>query len=299
MTADGGERRLERCPRLGGGLLGDPDEHEVDQGQLRQAAGHRAAAERRLARRRGEHVVGHLDDRRAREVGEGDGGRSATAGLGERVDGVGRDAGVRDADRHVAGLQQRGAGQGDVGVGPGEGDLADAVQLLLEVHRDERAGAHAVHVDAAGGDERVDHGLQHRDVQVGRRLLDRPGVGEGDLLDDRREVVARADVAADHAPAVVGAAGLGGQGQAELRVAGQAEGPAEPDDRGLRGGALLRQLGDRAGGDCRAGPRAPPAPPGARSATGTAGSRAAARPARRGPGRQGSTRWHRPSRLRT
>jgi hypothetical protein len=103
-----------------------------------------------------------------------------------------------------------------------------------------KALAPAVHIDAAGGHERVDHGLQRRDVQVRRRLLDRADIGEGDLLDDRREVVTRADVAADHAHAVVGTAGLGGQGKAELRVAGQAEGPAEPDDRGLRGGALPR-----------------------------------------------------------
>ena len=85
-----------------------------------------------------------------------------------------------------------------MGVRPGEGDLADAVQLLLEVHRDERAGAHAVDVDPSGGDERVDHGLQRRQVQLRGGLLDGSRVGEGDLLDDLREVVARADVAAHH-----------------------------------------------------------------------------------------------------
>jgi hypothetical protein len=43
---------------------------------------------------------------------------------------------------------------------------------------------------------------KRRGLQLGTCLLDRPGVGVGDLLDDLAERVTRADVAADRALAV-------------------------------------------------------------------------------------------------
>jgi len=158
-----------------------------------------------------------------------------------------------DADGDALAVEQGGAGEHDVGVGPGVGVAADAVQLLLEVLGHEVARADAVDVDPAGARHRRDDLAERRQVELGRGVLDRAGVGEGDLLDDLREVVATQDVAPDVAQTGRrGAARLGGETQPQLGIAGQPDGLAEPDDGRFGRAGELREVAD---GSCRGADR--------------------------------------------
>jgi N-acetylmuramic acid 6-phosphate etherase len=191
----GGERPLERVHRARQVALRKRDEQAVHDRELRDPAGRGTGAEHRLARRRQQHVVGHLGDRRPREVRDRDRGGPVRAGLGERVDRVHGGAGVRQADRHVAGAAQRRGRDRHVRVGPGLGGPGDALELHLQVAGHEPAGADAVDVDPAGARERVDDLDERPDVEAARGLGHRGRVGVGDLLGDRHRVVVRVDVA--------------------------------------------------------------------------------------------------------
>ena len=168
-----------------------------------------------------------------------------TARLAQRVDGVDGGPGVRQADRDVAVLAQRGRRDGHVRIGPGEGRPADALQLLLQVQGHVAAGPHAVDVDPAGLGQRVHDLGQGGDVEVARGVGHGPGVGEGDLLGDGRSVIVGVDVAGggrDGRRVVVGH--RAGQRQAQLGVAAQPDGPAEAHHAGGRRAAGAGQLGD-------------------------------------------------------
>ncbi len=248
MAAHGFVGGFQRRLRLVQVALRNADEQAVDHGQLPDAAGHGAGAIGGLAHRGGQYPVGDLGDGRAGEVRQRGGSGSAPTGLAQRLDRLDGGAGVRDADGDVAFLQYCGRGQRVVRVGPGEARQADAMQLLLQVQRNERAGSDAVYVDAAGSGDIVDEPLQDHGVQLPRRLLDGLGVGVTDLLDDLPDVVIRGDVAAQLAISGRGAGGVGGQRDAQVRIAADADRLAEPGDSGFAGARGFGDLGDAAPG---------------------------------------------------
>ena len=131
----------------------------------------------------------------------------------------------------IAGTEQRRRGQGDVALGPAEDHPADPVQLLLQILTDQTTGPDPVDVDPLRLAERVDRLRQDVDVQQRRGLLHRPRLGMGDLGDDVGHRVLRADVGTDRPVAgLVVLLPLGGPGQRDpqLRIAAEADGPAEP-----------------------------------------------------------------------
>jgi len=241
----GGERPLERVHRARHVALRQRDEQAVHDGELRDPARHGAGAEHRLPRRRQEHVVGHLGDRRPREVGDRDRGGAVRAGFGERVDRVHSRARVRQADGDVARAAQRRGRDRHVRVGPGLGGPGDALELHLQVAGHEPARADAVDVDPAGVHQRVDDLDEHPDVEAARRLGHRGRVGVGDLLGDRYRVVVRVDVARrGHDRRGVVRGDRAGEGQPQVGIAAQPHGAAEADHAGGRRAAGTGELGD-------------------------------------------------------
>jgi CubicO group peptidase (beta-lactamase class C family) len=237
---------LQRVHRLFEVALRDQREDAVDDRELGDPAGHGAGAERRLPGRRGQHQVGGPGQRRTRVVGEADRQRAVGLGHPHRVDRIQRGPGVGDADHDVLGAEHGRRGERHVRVRPGVHDLPDPVQLLLQVDGDQAARADAVDVDPPGADQCVHHLDQHVQVDLADGFLDRAGVGVPHFAHHGADVVVRCDVSRYRAPGARGpVAGRGGQRDAQRRVAVQADGPAEPDDRGPGGLRALRILRDR------------------------------------------------------
>ena len=152
------------------GALRDADEQAVHDQQLAGATGHRGGPQFALpGSRGGQHEVGVLRDRAVRAAGDGDGGGAVVEGGPQRLDHVVRGAGVGDGQRHVAGAQLHGVGDGQVRVGVRVRDQTDPQQLLRQVLRDQARGRDPVDVGAAGGGQRGDGGLQLDHVELRRR----------------------------------------------------------------------------------------------------------------------------------
>jgi hypothetical protein len=190
-----GEGPLQRFHGVRKVALRQRDEQAVHHGELSDPAGHGAGAEGGFARGGEQHEVRHLGDRGPREVRDRDGGGAVRAGLGQRVDGIDRGPGVRQADRDVAlAAQRRGSGR-HVRVGPCVTGPVDPLQLDLQVDGHQAARADAVDVDPLRRRERVDDLDQSGGVEPAGGLRDRGRVRVGDLLDDRHRVVVGVDVA--------------------------------------------------------------------------------------------------------
>jgi hypothetical protein len=241
----GGEGPLERVHGVRQVALREGDEQAVHHGELGDPAGHGAGAEGGFARGGQQHEVRHLGDGGPGEVSDRDRGGAVRASLGERVDGIDRGPGVRQADRDVALAAQRRGGGRHVRVGPGKGGPVDALQLYLQVDGHQAARADAVDVDPVSRRERVDDLDESADVEPASGLGDRGRVRVGDLLDDRHRVVVGVDIAGRrHDRGRVVVRHRSGQCEPQLRVPAQADRAAEPDHAGGRRAARAGQFGD-------------------------------------------------------
>ena len=191
----GGEGSLERVHGVRQVALREGDEQAVHHGELGDPAGHGAGAEGGFARGGQQHEVRHLGDGGPGEVSDRDRGGPVCARLGERVDGIDRGPGVRQADRDVALAAQRRGGGRHVRVGPGVTGPVDPLQLDLQVDGHQAARADAVDVDTVSHRERVDDLDESAYVESARGLGDRDRVRVGDLLDDRDRIVVGVDIA--------------------------------------------------------------------------------------------------------
>lgn len=195
-----------------------------------------------------QHQVGAGRERGARVVGQGDGGGSAFGRGLEGLGGVLGLPGVGDGQGHITGPQQGRRGERRVPVAPDEGHPAYAVQLLVQILADERAGPHAEDIDPAGLGHRVHRPAQRVDVECGARVLQGPHLVVDDLADYPVQRVRRTDVGAalrrPLAAQRVLPRGGGRQRQAQLGVVARADRAAEPHHGGRRGARPLRQRVD-------------------------------------------------------
>jgi hypothetical protein len=245
LCLGGGEGSLKRVHRTGQVALRQRDEQAVHHGELRDPAGHGTRAESRLTRGGQQHVVRRLGDRRPREVRDRDGRGAVRARLFQRVDGVHRGPGVRQADRDVALGAQRRRRDSHVRIREGERRPGDALQLDLQVDGHQAARADAVDVDPVRGGQGVDDRGQRAGVQPAGGVRDRGRVGVGDLLGDRYRVVVRVDVAGRrHDGRRVVVRHRSGERQPQFRVAVQAYRPAEPHHAGGGSAAGTGQFRD-------------------------------------------------------
>jgi hypothetical protein len=190
-------------------------------------------------------VIRRLGDRRPREVRDRDGRRAVRARLLQRVDGVHRGPGVRQADRDVALGAQRRRRDGHVRIGECERRPGDALQLDLQVDGHQAARADAVDVGPVRVGEGVNDREQRAGVQSAGGVRDRGRVGVGDLLGDRHRVVVWVDVAGrGHDGRCVVMCDRSGERQSQFRVAVQADRPAEPHHAGGGSAAGAGQFGD-------------------------------------------------------
>lgn len=129
----------------------------------------------------------------------------------------------------------------------GEGDEADAVEFLLQVQGDDAGGADAEDIAAARADDVIDGGGERIEVQRAGRVLDRAGVGVGDLFHDRQQCVVGGDVR--RALELIGRAAARTKFQREpepqLGIALDTDLAAKPHDRRFGDVGRVGEHGDR------------------------------------------------------
>src|SRR5690606_13647980 len=140
--------------------------------------------------------------------------------------------------------------QHEVRVRPGEAALGQPVQLVLQLVGDQRTGTDAVDVDPLGRGDRIDDPGQRGEVELTGGVLDRSGVGEGDLVDDGGYVVVELDGPAVHlVDPGLHAGRVGGERDAQLRVAADPDGLAEAGHGRFARACCQCHFGDAAGRD--------------------------------------------------
>ena len=105
-------------------------------------------------------------------------GSALGRGVGDRqhLDGFVGAAGVRDADRDAFVVEDGGAGQAVVHLGPGMDVDADAIKARLHLERRQRASADAINVDMPRPNDRRSHADGSRKIKKIGRRLQRPDV---------------------------------------------------------------------------------------------------------------------------
>src|SRR5829696_2811559 len=229
--------------------LGDTGEETVDHYQLRDPTRHRSRPERGLPGCGGQQQIRMPSDRCLHEVGHPDGGRTMLTGYPQGVEHVDRGAGVRDADGHIRIAQHRRRRQRQMGIRPAEGGQAYPMKLVVQVVSHQGTGADAIEINSSRCADGIDRCGQRLHVERSTCVFDGPRISVDDLVDQVGHRISGVDGAVSgSAPAPIRFLELcgSGQGDPELRIAGEADGTAEAEDGGLGRVTLPGHRGDGA-----------------------------------------------------